>query len=193
MFRHTSKPCLDREGNLIIPDTDNHRIRMLRRSSGDVISIIGNGKGNSKPGPAQKCSIRYPSSVHCDSAGNLLISCQVDVHMYEASTGEWNVYISLYLFFLSISGLVSLVPSLRTMTITHRTSLGRLYGYNSSRRNVISAVSMSSCFLLLRPRTQLLVFSLLDVRCQSWKYLEWLISYKNTLASVRCFHCQFST
>lgn len=65
----------DGEGNLLIADTYNHRIRRIDRQ-GIITTIVGNGKAAyvGDNGPALAASLNNPQSVALDRSGNLLIA-----------------------------------------------------------------------------------------------------------------------
>ena len=65
----------DAQGNLIIADSGNHRIRRIDRD-GTITTIAGDGKGG-KAGyneSAPPGSLSYPQGLAIDAAGNLLIA-----------------------------------------------------------------------------------------------------------------------
>jgi sugar lactone lactonase YvrE len=76
----------DRAGNVVIADTNNHRIRVVAASTGTfygqamtagaIYTVAGNGtRGyNGDGGLATSASFSYPSGVAVDAAGNLLIA-----------------------------------------------------------------------------------------------------------------------
>lgn len=65
----------DREGNLLIADTNNHRIRRIDQR-GVITTIAGNGKAAyaGDNGPAITASLNNPQSIAVDRDGNLLIA-----------------------------------------------------------------------------------------------------------------------
>ncbi|HYE75892.1 MAG TPA: hypothetical protein VEF04_21285, partial [Blastocatellia bacterium] len=65
----------DREGSLLIADTNNHRIRRIDQR-GIITTIAGNGKAeySGDGGPAIKASLNNPQSIAIDRDGNLLIA-----------------------------------------------------------------------------------------------------------------------
>jgi sugar lactone lactonase YvrE len=76
---------VDREGNLVIADTQNDRIRVVAESpgtfygqamtAGDIYTVAGNGTPGSigNGGPATSAEFFFPRSVTVDGAGNLVI------------------------------------------------------------------------------------------------------------------------
>jgi sugar lactone lactonase YvrE len=71
----SGRAAIDGAGNLFIPDTANNRVRRLN-SSGVITTVAGNGVAgfSGDNGPAVNASLRSPTSVALDSAGNLFIS-----------------------------------------------------------------------------------------------------------------------
>jgi sugar lactone lactonase YvrE len=67
---------VDSAGNLYIADTYNHRVRKVDVATGIITTVAGNGtRGFSgEGGPAISASMRYPSGVALDSAGNLYVA-----------------------------------------------------------------------------------------------------------------------
>lgn len=67
--------CLDRDGNVIIADTDNHVIRKFIPKEGTLVKIAGTGKAGAAgvAGPAEKAELNQPHGVHVDREGTLFI------------------------------------------------------------------------------------------------------------------------
>jgi sugar lactone lactonase YvrE len=67
---------LDSAGNLYIADTYNHRIRKVNSSTGIITTVVGNGTASySGDGNlAAIATLRYPTAIALDSAGNLYIA-----------------------------------------------------------------------------------------------------------------------
>src|SRR5947208_1111602 len=64
----------DADGNLLVADTFNHRIRKIDRA-GVITTIVGNGKNEPpKEGPALEVSLNNPQSLALDRDGNLYIA-----------------------------------------------------------------------------------------------------------------------
>ncbi len=61
--------AVDREGNLYIADTDNHRVRRLNRDTGLITTVAGDGKSSfgGDGAPATQASLRYPSGISVDA------------------------------------------------------------------------------------------------------------------------------
>jgi uncharacterized protein (TIGR03437 family) len=67
--------CLDRQGNLYVADTGNHRV-LLVPLAGVVTTAAGNGAPGAAGdgGPAQFAQLNQPTACAVDSAGNLYIA-----------------------------------------------------------------------------------------------------------------------
>jgi len=67
---------IDAEGNLIIADFGNHRVRRVVAATGIITTIAGSGLAGSSGdgGLATLARLRLPSDVAFDAAGNLLIA-----------------------------------------------------------------------------------------------------------------------
>lgn len=68
--------CVDAEGNVLIADTENHRIRVYRPADGTIRTIVGTGhKGNSGlDGPAERAELAQPHGVTIGPDGVLYVS-----------------------------------------------------------------------------------------------------------------------
>jgi len=68
--------ALDAAGNLFIADQGNSRIRKVNASTGIITTVAGNGSSffSGDGGPATSASLRFPSWVAFDAAGNLFIA-----------------------------------------------------------------------------------------------------------------------
>jgi sugar lactone lactonase YvrE len=65
--------CFDTQGNLIIADFFNSRIRQVT-PTGEVSTIAGNGNGILVDGPALQASLFFATGVTRDAQGNILIA-----------------------------------------------------------------------------------------------------------------------
>ncbi len=65
---------IDPNGNIIIADCNNHRIRKINEQ-GIITTIAGNGKEgySGDGGPATEASLKYPSGITVDATGNIFI------------------------------------------------------------------------------------------------------------------------
>jgi DNA-binding beta-propeller fold protein YncE len=68
--------CIDRDGNVIIADTENHLIRKFLPVAGKMVRVAGTGeKGSSGVGgPPDRLELSQPHGVHVDAAGVLFIA-----------------------------------------------------------------------------------------------------------------------
>lgn len=67
---------VDRDGSVLIADTENHVIRRYLPESGKIVRVAGTGKKGAAGvgGPADKVELNQPHGVLVDSKGNLYIS-----------------------------------------------------------------------------------------------------------------------
>ena len=67
--------CIDRDGSVIIADTDNHVIRRYLPAKGTLVKIAGTGKAGSAGvgGPPETVELNQPHGVHVDRDGTLFI------------------------------------------------------------------------------------------------------------------------
>jgi trimeric autotransporter adhesin len=68
--------AIDASGNIYIADTDNHRIRMVTKSTGVISTVAGTGlEGYRGDGVlATSVALYYPSGVTLDASGNIYIA-----------------------------------------------------------------------------------------------------------------------
>jgi sugar lactone lactonase YvrE len=68
--------AVDAAGNLLIADTDSHRIRRVDGTTGIITTVAGNGTSgfSGDGGAATSASLYNPVGVAVDAAGNLLIA-----------------------------------------------------------------------------------------------------------------------
>ena len=89
---HPGGVVLDGVGNLYIADSDNHRIRMVEKSTGKIRTVAGNGSAgyNGDGREATSASLYYPAGVALDSSGNLYIADLFNnrVRKLEITTGR---------------------------------------------------------------------------------------------------------
>lgn len=77
--RSLSRPsgiALDRDGNLLITDSDNHLIRRWERATGriDRVAGIGEASGEGDGGSALEAGLSYPFGIVVDANGHLLVA-----------------------------------------------------------------------------------------------------------------------
>ena len=82
----------DAAGNLYIADTDNHRIRKVTASTGNISTVAGTGSSgySGDGGAATSAQINSPYGVAVDSSGNIYIGTNTGhrVRKVTASTGN---------------------------------------------------------------------------------------------------------
>jgi hypothetical protein len=68
--------CVDREGNVLIADTENHRVRIYRSANGTIESVAGTGRkgSNGLGGPPRDAELDQPHGVTVGPHGILYIS-----------------------------------------------------------------------------------------------------------------------
>lgn len=67
--------CFDRDGSILIADTENHVIRRYTPRDGRIVRVAGTGKKGSKGlgGPALECALNQPHGVTVHRDGTLFI------------------------------------------------------------------------------------------------------------------------
>jgi sugar lactone lactonase YvrE len=82
---------IDDEGNVFVADTQNHRIRVVARSTGIITTFLGNGTaGNTGDGgPASDAQLNSPRGVCSDAAGNVYVADAYNhrIRRVDAGTG----------------------------------------------------------------------------------------------------------
>ncbi len=68
--------AVDRQGNILVTDSDNHLIRRWDRKNGSVMRIAGAGAARfaGDGGPADEASLNYPFGVAVDGCGRIFIA-----------------------------------------------------------------------------------------------------------------------
>jgi sugar lactone lactonase YvrE len=68
--------CVDAEGNVLIADTENHRIRMYRPDDGTIRAVAGIGRKGAKGlgGPPAEAELAQPHGVTIGPRGILYIA-----------------------------------------------------------------------------------------------------------------------
>jgi sugar lactone lactonase YvrE len=74
-FNAPKELAIDREGNLLIVDTENHVIRRIEIGTGRVATLIGNGRqgGEGDDGPARAASLDRPHGAAVAPDGSIYI------------------------------------------------------------------------------------------------------------------------
>lgn len=66
--------AVDHDGNILLCDTENHTIRIIRKATGAIESLIGDGKAGDGPdGDPKKCRLNRPHGVFVDAIGNIYV------------------------------------------------------------------------------------------------------------------------
>ncbi|MFL5342065.1 MAG: hypothetical protein ACJ8F7_18120 [Gemmataceae bacterium] len=68
--------CIDRDGGVLIADTENHVIRKYSPETGQIVRVAGTGKKGSAGvgGPADTCELNQPHGVYLHPSGDIYIS-----------------------------------------------------------------------------------------------------------------------
>lgn len=92
-FDHPYGICLENNGNLLIADEFNHKIRRMT-PSGTVTTVLGTGTAGNTNGSAAAAQLNYPSSVCIDTLSNLFIteSSGHTIRKYSPITGQVITY-----------------------------------------------------------------------------------------------------
>jgi sugar lactone lactonase YvrE len=84
--------AVDREGNLYIADTMNHRVRMVDSETGIIATLAGTGQArfSGDGGPANQAALNEPAALAVDGEGRLYIADQSNhrVRVVDLKTGE---------------------------------------------------------------------------------------------------------
>ena len=66
--------AVDREGNILLCDTENHCVRMIHHSTGKIQTLIGDGRAGDGPdGDPLKCRLNRPHGVFADRDGTIYV------------------------------------------------------------------------------------------------------------------------
>ncbi len=61
-------------GDIVLADTESHTIRVIRHNTGNIETVVGDGKKHDGPdGDPKSCGLARPHGVCVDSAGNIFI------------------------------------------------------------------------------------------------------------------------
>src|SRR5262249_7230909 len=141
----------DKDGNLIICDTGNNRIRKVTAADGKISTIAGNGSTGFRGdgGPATDASLSVPAAAIVHQAGNLYFSDRGNqrVRKVTAATGVINTIAGVGAAGFNGDGLASLASALSAPTGLAIDPGGNLYiGDRDNRRvrKLIAAVMNDS-------------------------------------------------
>ena len=73
-FKYPGGIAIDRNGNLFIADSDNHRIRRIIISTGVVSTLAGSGSSGSTNGTGTSATFWVPYGMAVDISGNLFVA-----------------------------------------------------------------------------------------------------------------------
>lgn len=66
--------AVDRDGNILLCDTENHAIRIIHHATGKIETLVGDGKAGDGPdGDPRQCRLKRPHGVFIDSSGVIYI------------------------------------------------------------------------------------------------------------------------
>lgn len=82
--------CFDREGNVIIADTENHVIRKYSPGTGRITRVAGTGQAGAKGvgGPPLEVELRQPHGVHIHRDGTLYITDSHNGRVLKVESGS---------------------------------------------------------------------------------------------------------
>lgn len=66
--------AIDREGNLIVTDSKNHRIRKIKLPEGRVTTLAGNGLPGDLNGPGTSAGFDIPTGIYIDPSGQVVVA-----------------------------------------------------------------------------------------------------------------------
>lgn len=91
-LNHPFGVAVDPQGNILITDTLNHRIRRVDRKTGKISTVAGTGKAGfgGDQGPATAAQLNLPRSLIVDPQGNIFVSDLGNnrVRRIDAQTGD---------------------------------------------------------------------------------------------------------
>lgn len=66
--------AVDRDGNVLLCDTENHVIRIVQKSTGNIDTLVGDGKmGDGPDGDPRKCRLNRPHGIFVARDGTIYI------------------------------------------------------------------------------------------------------------------------
>ena len=82
--------CIDRDGSVLIADTENHVIRRYSPTDGKITRVAGSGKrgDGGVPGPALQVELNQPHGVFVHPSGDLYISDSTNKRILKMERGN---------------------------------------------------------------------------------------------------------
>ena len=82
---------VDREGNLYIADTMNHRVRRVDAETGIMSTVAGTGQArfSGDGGPANQAALNEPAALVIDDEGRLYIADQKQSSCTDGRSQDW--------------------------------------------------------------------------------------------------------
>jgi DNA-binding beta-propeller fold protein YncE len=72
-FNHPTGVAIDGDGNVLVTDTNNHRIRIIT-PPGDVSTLAGTVEKGHNDGEGAVAQFNYPTGIAVDGAGDVLVA-----------------------------------------------------------------------------------------------------------------------
>ncbi len=88
-FRSPGGVAVDHQGNILIADTQNHRVRRVVTATGVIDTVAGGGTAFGDGGLATQAILSYPYDIALDGHGNIFIADRFHYHIrrVDAATG----------------------------------------------------------------------------------------------------------
>ena len=82
--------CVDRDGGIIVADTENHIIRKYSPADGKIVRIAGSGKKGTAGvgGPPLEIELNQPHGVYVHASGDLYISDSTNHRILKIERGK---------------------------------------------------------------------------------------------------------
>ncbi len=82
--------CIDRDGSVLIADTENHLIRRFLPAEGKIVRVAGSGKKGTAGvgGPPEKVELNQPHGVYVHPSGTLYITDSSNNRVLKIERGE---------------------------------------------------------------------------------------------------------
>jgi trimeric autotransporter adhesin len=118
---HPQGFAIDASGNIYIADADNHRIRMVTKSTGIISTVAGTGSSgySGDGGIATSAGLYYPRGVAIDASGNIYIADYSNhrIRMFSSYVRDTafpspsSIVTAVPTYFLAPSSIVTAVPT----------------------------------------------------------------------------------